>query len=78
MASAFGWSEIDVKNGALNLISSGEMQARIDSKAGVLVAKKKDVRSEAFKKTIEEGEEIRRKTINSQLRFVIFPVSFSR
>lgn len=68
MAGAFGWSEDVLLSTVIGLIGSGEMKARVDSQAGVLVAKKKDVRAEAFKHALEEGEKIQRRTVASQLR----------
>lgn len=70
MAEAFGLDESALHRAVLNLIRTGHMKARIDSRAGVLVAKKKDVRADAFKHAFEEGAEIQRKSKGLALRFV--------
>ncbi|ORY82347.1 26S proteasome subunit RPN7-domain-containing protein [Leucosporidium creatinivorum] len=68
MAEAFGWAEDYLLVQVTDLIGRGEMKARVDSQARVLVAKKKDVRQEAFKHALEEGERIQRRALASQLR----------
>lgn len=68
MAEAFGWAEDYLLAQVTDLIGRGEMKARVDSQARVLVAKKKDVRQEAFKHALEEGERIQRRALASQLR----------
>lgn len=68
MAEAFGWAEDYLLVQVTDLIGRGEMKARVDSQARVLVAKKKDVRQEAFKHALEEGERFQRRALASQLR----------
>ncbi|KAI5474841.1 COP9 signalosome complex subunit 1 [Pseudohyphozyma bogoriensis] len=68
MASSFGWSEEELVQAVIPLIRNGDMKARIDSRGGVLVAKKKDVRTEAFRHALEEGERIEKRTVAAQFR----------
>jgi hypothetical protein len=70
MATSFGWTEPALQAAVIELIGSGQMKARVDSQGGVLVAKRKDVRAEAFKHALEEGERIQRRTMAAQLRWV--------
>lgn len=68
MAVAFGAGEAYLTKMVVHLIETGQMKARIDSKAGVLVAKKQDVRTEAFRNALREGENIQRRTRGMTLR----------
>lgn len=70
MASAFGWSEEVLTREVIALIGEGKMKARVDKQAGVLVAKRKDVRGEAFKHALEEGGKMQKKMMAAQLRWV--------
>lgn len=76
MAGAFGWTEEALTHAVIALIGEGKMKARVDKQAGVLVAKKKDVRGEAFKHALDEGEKLQRKMMAAQLRCVLFLSSF--
>lgn len=71
MADAFGWSEEHLVANVIELIGTGQMKARVDTQAKVLVAKKRDIRQEAFKHALEEGERIQRRTLAAQLRSVL-------
>lgn len=62
MSAAFGTTPTHLTQQVVRLIQRGAMKARIDGQAGVLVAKKKDVRIEAFRTALKEGVEIQRKT----------------
>ncbi|KAM0754690.1 PCI-domain-containing protein [Meredithblackwellia eburnea MCA 4105] len=68
MSAAFGYPEQDLRAFVTHLISSGELKARIDNQAGVLVARKTDVRAEAFKKALSDGDRIQKRTIAADLR----------
>jgi COP9 signalosome complex subunit 1 len=70
MSSAFGIESNHLVPQVVQLIQRGTMEARIDGQAGVLVAKKKDVRIEAFKNALKEGKEIERKTKGMAFRSV--------
>lgn len=70
MATAFGWTDAELRASVIDLIKSGDFKARIDNQAAVLVARKKDVRGEAFKRALEEGEKIQRRAVASELRCV--------
>lgn len=78
MAVAFGWSEEFLLKCVTELIEKGEMKARVDSQNGVLVARKKDNRQEAFRHALEEGERMIRRTRAAQLRWVALSLSLSR
>ncbi|KAK4702667.1 COP9 signalosome complex subunit 1, partial [Phenoliferia sp. Uapishka_3] len=68
MATAFGFTDSELRTSVTALINTGEFKARIDNQASVFVARKKDVRAEAFKKALEEGEKIQRRTVAAELR----------
>lgn len=80
MSEAFGWDENFTLRYVLNLIKKGDMSARIDLNNGVLVARNRDVRAEAFKHALEEGEKIGKREVAAHLRLVFldfFCVLFS-
>lgn len=76
MAEAFGWDENYTLRYVLNLIKRGDMSARIDLNNGVLVARNRDVRAEAFKHALEEGEKIGKREVAAHLRLVFFLDTF--
>lgn len=57
-------------NEVISLIGKGSMKARLDTRAKVLVAKRKDVRAEAFRNALEEGQELQKRALASHLRCV--------
>lgn len=70
MALAFGMEKNILIPHVIHLIQRGQMEARIDGQAGVLVAKKKDVRIEAFRNALKEGKDIEKKTQAMAWRYV--------
>jgi len=57
MASAFGWSEEAMMRDVVELVQSGNLKARIDTKNKVLKAYNPSQRSELFKRALEVGKE---------------------
>ncbi|CEQ42214.1 SPOSA6832_03998, partial [Sporobolomyces salmonicolor] len=70
MAAAFGTDEASQHPEIVELIATGQLKARIDSAHGVLVAKRKDARGEAFRHALDEGEKMQKRASASQLRSV--------
>ncbi|GAA5952955.1 hypothetical protein JCM21900_001529 [Sporobolomyces salmonicolor] len=68
MAAAFSTDEASQHPEIVELIATGQLKARIDSARGVLVAKRKDARGEAFRHALDEGEKMQKRASASQLR----------
>ncbi|KIY42962.1 PCI-domain-containing protein [Fistulina hepatica ATCC 64428] len=58
MSAAFGWTVGETERHVVTLIQSGEIQARVDSRNKVLLAKKTDPRTELFERAIRAGDAI--------------------
>ncbi|GAA5982391.1 hypothetical protein JCM11641_006968 [Rhodosporidiobolus odoratus] len=68
MSHAFGWSEPVLTAAVVELIGRGVIKARVDSARGVLVAKKVEARTEAFKNALQLGERGQKKARAGILR----------
>jgi hypothetical protein len=70
MASAFGFDQGALTRSVIELIEQGRMLARVDKERGILVKKSKEVRGEAFRNALVEGEKLQRSIVASQFRWV--------
>lgn len=70
MALAFGFDQAALARSVIELIEQGRMLARVDKERGILVKRDKEVRGEAFRNALVEGEKLQRSIVASQFRRV--------